>query len=147
MAFHPSTRPGDIWEAFDQLRRDLGVLGARAPRARAAAAVHPLINLYENAEGLLLTAEVPGVAPDDLDLRIETNRVTLRGERRASTEQAGDASVHRRERATGRFARSVELPTEIDPDAAEARYRHGILSVQLPKHPERRPRQVKVQTS
>ena len=93
------------WDGFDRLRRELMGLVDR-PRAGApapsAAGVFPPINVYATGEGYVLTAEVPGLDREALEVTVEGDQVTLRGERR---DERPEGSVHRRERQVGRFAR------------------------------------------
>ena len=101
----------------------------------------PPVNLYESTDGYVLTAEVPGLDTDQLDVSVEGNRVTLRGQRRIEAPGEG-VSVHRCERQDGSFRRSVELPAPLDPEKAEASYRNGVLHVRLPKAASHQPRRI-----
>ena len=104
--------------------------------------VQPPVNLYETSEGYVLTAELPGLRVEDIEITVERDRLTLRGERRI--EHPADASVHRLERSGGAFRRTVQLPVEVDGEKVEATYRNGVLSVRIPKAPEHRPRRISV---
>ncbi len=130
---------------FSALRRELDDLfdrfGAFAPTLAGRGALPP-VNLYETEDAYVLTAEVPGLAPEELDISLEGSTVTLRGERKTATE--GGASVHRNERPSGGFRRAFDLPVPIEADKAEAVHRHGVLTLRLPKAPEHRPRQISV---
>jgi HSP20 family protein len=128
----------------DRLRREMDQFFGRtgtAPRARA----FPPVNLYENAEGYVLTAELPGLAADQIEIHVEGNRVTLGGERRV--DHPDDASLHRSERTGGSFRRSVELPGEVDAEKAEASYRNGVLMLRIPKAERYQPRKIAVGSS
>jgi HSP20 family protein len=105
------------------------------------------VNLYESEAGYVLTAELPGLASPDFEISVEGNRVTLRGERKVDYPDDGRTSIHRRERPSGIFRRSVELPAPLDPDKAEAVYRNGVLMLRVPKARSHQPRQITVQTS
>ena len=107
----------------------------------------PQVNLYETADGYVLTAELPGLEPKDVDLSIEGNRVTLRGERKIEVPDDKHTSLHLRERQSGIFRRTVELPAQADPDKAQALYRNGVLWLRIPKAPEAQPRRIAVQGS
>jgi HSP20 family protein len=156
MARNPSAGPfarlgfgADPWSLLEDLRRSLDQLpGTGLPGLSPAAAsgVYPPVNLYETRDAWVLTAELPGVRPEDLELSVTENRVTLRGERRIEYPKEGATSLHRRERASGIFRRSVELPPGIDPGAAEAACRHGVLVLRIPKAPEAKPRHIPVNT-
>jgi HSP20 family protein len=135
---------GEPWSSFGALRREMDDLFERfsgfGPLAQHAA--FPAVNLYETGDAFVLTAELPGVAPENLEISLEGATLTLRGERKAATEEG--ASVHRSERAAGVFQRAFDLPVPIDADAVEAVHRHGVLTLRLPKAPEHRPRQIQV---
>jgi HSP20 family protein len=138
---------GDSWQAFDELRRELGALiddwGARGARGLRGA-VFPPVNLYETEQEYLLTAEVPGLRAEDLGISIEDQRLTLRGERRIEPPAGENVSVHRRERQAGVFHRTVALPQNVDGEKVEARYRHGVLTVRIPKPAQQQPRRIEI---
>jgi HSP20 family protein len=135
---------GPDWGAFGALRRELDELFDRfgSVPARAVYSAYPAVNLYETDEAYVLTAELPGLAPEDLAISLEGSTVTLSGERKGAVEEG--ASVHRRERPTGAFRRAFDLPVPIDADRVEAVHRNGVLTLRLPKAPEHRPRQISV---
>jgi HSP20 family protein len=121
---------------------------AGGPDAGGGWGVFPAVNLYETAEGYVLTAELPGVASDDIHVSLEGSTVTLQGERKVDYEsEGGNTSPHRRERQAGSFRRAFELPAAIEADKVEAVHRNGVLLLRLPKSPEARPRQIAVQAS
>lgn len=144
----PFVRPthGGPWDALERLRREVDDLFSRAaPRvAPGGAGVLPAINLYENADGLVLTAELPGVSPGDLELSVEGQRLTLAGERRIAAPENERTSFHRRERRPGKFRRTLELPREIDGEKIEASFRDGLLTVRLPRAASTAPRRIEV---
>ncbi len=139
-------RGGDPWARFDDLRREmdavLGRFGGGAGPGRRG--VFPATNLYESGDGYVLTAELPGVSPKDIQVSIEGTTLTIRGERRIERGD-GETSAHRLERQSGTFGRAFELPAEIDASKVEAVHRNGVLMLRLPKPPERQPRQISVQ--
>ncbi|MGH0034067.1 MAG: Hsp20/alpha crystallin family protein [Myxococcota bacterium] len=133
---------------FDELRREmdalLGRFGAAQPSGRRG--VFPPVNLYENDEAFVLTAELPGVSPSEIELSLEGNTLTLRGERQI--DRGGDGTnAHRLERQGGRFRRAVELPVAVDPEKVEAVHRNGVLMLRLPKPEQAQPRTIPVQTA
>jgi HSP20 family protein len=136
----------DPLASYDQLRRGMDEVfervGARATRRAGA---FPPVNLYEKANDYVLTAELPGLGGDDIDVSVERNRVTLRGERKI--EHPSDASLHRVERQGGVFRRTVELPVDVDADKAQAVYQNGVLTLQIPKAAAHQPRQIAVKGS
>jgi HSP20 family protein len=135
----------ESWGGYGALRREMEDLLERFgafPSAQAAHGAVPAVNLYETEDAYVLTAEVPGLAPEELEISLEGTTVTLRGERKTAPEEG--ASVHRNERASGAFRRAFDLPVPIDAEKAEAVHRHGVLTLRLPKAPEHRPRQISV---
>ena len=137
----------DPWALIDRMRRDLEAGWPTLGTAAAGANVYPPVNLYDNGEEFVLMAEIPGVRQEDLELTIEANRITLRGERKVEYPATEGTSVHRRERESGFFRRAFEFPVPVDADKAEAVYRDGILRVRLPKSASHRPRQIAVSAS
>ncbi len=140
---------GQRWDAFENLRREVDQLFARAGHENDGPlagphGVYPAVNLYENADGFVLTAELPGMKLEDIELAVQGNRLTVRGERKISYPDDGHTNLHRRERPTGHFRRAVELPVAIDSEKVEASYRNGVLLVKLPKHAAHRPRRIEV---
>lgn len=106
----------------------------------------PLVDIFERDGQIVLKAELPGVDPKDVDIRVENNILTLRGERKWDNELKRD-NCHRVERAYGSFARSFTLPSVVDTQRIKAEYKDGVLSVALPKREEAQPRQIQIQTA
>jgi HSP20 family protein len=139
---------GSPWSGFfDELRREMNP-SSRAPNTapHAARGVYPPVNLFEDESGYVLTAELPGVSADSVDVSIEGSTVTLSGERKIDYAAADGTAVHRRERQSGTFRRAFELPKEINVDAATATHRNGVLTLTLPKSPTTKPRQIAIET-
>jgi len=108
--------------------------------------VYPPVNLVETVDAFVLTAEIPGVAADDIDVSLEGQTVTLSGQRKVDSTAGDGVAVHRRERAAGHFKRAFELPKKFDLEAAEAKHKNGVLELRLPKSPEAQARQISVQS-
>lgn len=104
---------------------------------------YPPVNIIDSGEDLEVTAEAPGLKLENIDVSIVGDTLTIRGER-ISEEPAQDAPYYRRERPYGSFARTLQLPQEVDGDKAEARYSEGVLSIRIPKAPEVKPRRVEI---
>lgn len=105
--------------------------------------VFPPVNLFLDRDGgLLVRAEMPGVAADGVQVTIEPRRLSIAGERVPPA--AGGGGFHRRERAFGRFARTIRLPEDLDASAATAEVRQGLLTVRIPKRSEARARQIAI---
>jgi len=106
----------------------------------------PAVDIYEHDGNIVLKAELPGVDPKDVDVRVENNTLTLRGERKFDAEVKRD-SYHRVERSYGAFARSFTLPSVLDTEKIKADYRDGVLKVVFPKREEAKPKQIQVNVS
>ena len=103
----------------------------------------PAVDIYEKDGNIVLKAELPGVDPKDVDVRVENNLLTLRGERKFDNEVKRD-NYHRVERAYGTFTRSFTLPNVVDTANIKAEYRDGVLHMTLPKREEAKPRQIQI---
>jgi HSP20 family protein len=103
----------------------------------------PLADIYETDSDLIVRAELPGVDPKMVDLRVENNALTIRGER--PFEQKVDKEhYHRLERSYGAFSRSFALPATVDADKIRAQYRDGILNLTLPKSEKAKPKRIQI---
>lgn len=134
---------------IDRLRREVDrvfneMVGTAASRDYSG--VFPPVNIYESEDCYLLTAELPGIDPADMEIKVTDDSLTIKGQRKPDDYGEG-ASYHRRERDSGYFRRVLTLPDKVDPDKVEATNRHGILQVRLPKAEEIRPRQIQVKGS
>ena len=103
----------------------------------------PAVDIYEDAEGLTLTAELPGIDPKAVDVRIENQVLTLAGERKLEHAEQRDR-YHRVESWYGTFSRSFSLPATVDVEKIKAEHKNGLLRVFLPRREESKPRQIKV---
>jgi HSP20 family protein len=106
----------------------------------------PAVDIYEQGDNIILKAELPGIDPKDVDIRVENNVLSLRGERKFDSGVKRE-SCHRVERAYGAFSRSFTLPSIVDTAGIKAQYRDGILQVTLPHKEEARPKQISVAVS
>lgn len=104
----------------------------------------PAVNVWTNATGAQVVAEVPGVDPDQLEISVVGDTLTLTLERPDEVLPEG-ARTLRRERATGRFVRTVQLPFRLDPDSVEARIANGILTIRLARPESDKPRRIQIQ--
>ncbi|SRR5690606_38800544 len=128
-----------VWNAFDDLFND-DLWGRRWPVRRSFV---PSVDIGEDDTSYLITADVPGMKPEDLDIQVENNVLTLRGERKYEnkTERQG---YHRVERQYGSFQRSFTLPEGVDADKIEASVENGTLTLRVPKPAASLPKKVKV---
>jgi HSP20 family protein len=103
----------------------------------------PAVDIYEDQKKVVLKLEVPGIEEKDLDIRVENNTLTVRGERKFEKEEK-EENFHRIERRYGTFYRAFTLPSTVDTEHVGATYTNGILKLELSKKPEAQPKQIKV---
>ena len=103
----------------------------------------PPVDIYEDGDNLVLKAELPGINPDDVEVRVEDNTLYMKGERKFEKE-VKEENYHRVERAYGTFARTFSLPNSIDSDKVAASYKDGVLTLTLPKKEEAKPKKIKI---
>jgi HSP20 family protein len=105
----------------------------------------PPVNVFADKEGYVLRFEVPGIAPENVEVQTRGHTLTVSGKREPSAPQG--ASLHRTERGTGAFARSIELSDELDLERATATHQNGLLTIRVPKREETKPRQIAVKAA
>jgi HSP20 family protein len=139
--------PARIWpetsSLFDEFFNDFPSFHATA---RTGDKWLPAVDILEKDGNLMLRAEVPGMSEKDIDLKLEGNVLTLKGEKRLENEEERN-NYHRMESFCGSFARSFTLPETVDRDRIKADYKNGILTVTIPQKPEVRPREIPVSTN
>ncbi len=104
---------------------------------------YPMVDIYEDAENVRITAELPGIDPKNVDVQVNGDVLTLRGERKLEKEDKKENYV-RVERAYGTFMRSFTLPEYVDANKIKAEYKKGVLTLTLPKKPETKPKQISI---
>ena len=134
----------DLGRQFDELRREMDRAAVDFDRSGFGLGreVWPAVSVSDKGDAWELRAELPGLSEKDVELNATTESVTLRAERKLET--PARHTVHRRERAAFRLARTFSLPTKIDPAKVEASLKNGVLTVTLAKAAEARPRQIAV---
>ncbi len=103
----------------------------------------PAVDIYEDEKKVVLKLEVPGIEEKDLDVRVENNTLTVKGERKFEKEEK-EQNFHRIERSYGSFYRAFTLPSTVDTEHVQASYNAGVLKLELNKKPEAQPKQIKV---
>jgi len=111
--------------------------------ALTTASFVPAVDIYEDTKKVVLKLEVPGIEEKDLDVRVENNTLTVKGERKFEKEEK-EENFHRIERRYGSFFRSFTLPSTVDTEHIGASYNAGVLKLELMKKPEAQPKQIKV---
>jgi HSP20 family protein len=106
----------------------------------------PAVDVFETEDALKLKADIPDVKTEDIDVRVENQTLTLRGQRKFEQDE-NVKGHHRIERSYGEFVRSFAVPATVDTEKVQADYRNGVLTITLPKKETAKPRQVKVAVS
>ncbi|MGA9531412.1 MAG: Hsp20/alpha crystallin family protein [Anaerolineales bacterium] len=139
------------WEPFREMRRmhdmldrvmDEGISGPMTD-GNYFEGLAP-IDVYQTDDDVVIEAAMPGVKPEDIDVSVTGDTLTLRGEVREEKEAKGERDYHVRERRYRRFARSLTLPSTVDSENAEATMNNGILTLRIPKAEAARPKQIEV---
>lgn len=144
MALTSMWRPGfdpfsDVRRLHQQIDRLFG------ERNAVSGGAFPAVNLWAGPDSIAVTAELPGVAPDAVELSVKEDVLTIRGSRAPAS---GEETLgwHRRERAYGDFQRLVQLPFRVDADRVEARFENGVLEVELHRPEEDKPRRIEIKS-
>jgi HSP20 family protein len=134
------------WREMNRVRREMDQLFNYdwRPATWQHHAEFPPINAWENENGLVLSAELPGADASKLDVSLEKDSVTISGERAAEAGQPTAESYVRRERWFEPFKRTFELPFDVNPDKCEATYEKGVLTVRLERSPEQQPKKLTI---
>jgi HSP20 family protein len=140
------------WDPF----RDLNVLqdrmnrlfedtgrGLRSDEPSSTTIWSPAVDIYETEGEIIVKAELPGMDRKDIQLHLENNVLTIRGDRRFEKETKED-NYHRIERSYGGFSRSFSIPTTVDEEKIRADYKDGVLKIALPKKEQAKPKQIQI---
>jgi len=138
------TRFNDPFEALFALQRSLDArLGSEwADSGTGGAGAYPPINIFERGDDFVAVMELPGVDKNDLQLQAKESTIRISG--RKAIDYDRGASIHRRERISGSFDRTLTLPIGIDPDRIRAEYRDGVLALFIPRAEREKPRTIKI---
>ncbi len=138
------------WEPFrgvtslqEQVNRLFNDAFERQGEESSLTAWAPAVDIYETEHELVVKADLPDVDPKDLDIRVENNVLTIRGERKFE-KKVNEENYLRVERAYGSFARSFTLANSANSDAIKADYQNGVLTLTIPKKEEAKPKQIKI---
>jgi HSP20 family protein len=140
-----------MWPSHDRwasLRSDLDSLlelpfwAAAGRQSQLFSGWTPALDLYQNTENVVAVVELPGMRKEDIEISLQDGTLTISGERKEDAPQKEGAT--RTERCTGKFRRSVTLPTQVDVNKVSATYKDGILTVTLPKAEEAKPKQIQI---
>lgn len=135
------------WREVDRLQREMNRLFENYhPNTVRSAAGYPAMNVWSSEEGLKVTAELPGLSTDDLDISVVGQTLTVNGLRNRD-ELPQEARYHRQERGYGKFSRSIQLPFAVDVKQVEATFKDGVLHIDLPRAEEDKPRKIAVKAA
>jgi HSP20 family protein len=136
----------NVWEEMERMQREMGKMMNTFSFERSQnAGVFPTINAWTSEDEEIVTAEIPGVEPEDIDLSIVNDVLTISGERQPNTLDS-EKRYHRRERTCGKFSRSIQLAFPVDTNKVSAGYENGVLKVTLPRAEADKPRKIAVKT-
>ncbi len=149
-------RPREIWDPFrdlfdiqDEINKifDLSTTRRRSQKGEMFEGFwSPAVDILNEKESVLVKAEIPGIDPKDLDVKVVGNTLTIKGERKKEFKEE-DENYLRIERAYGKFQRAFELSEPIDSKKIEANYKNGVLEIKLPKKEEAKPKEISVKVS
>lgn len=139
-------RTPSIWREMDRLQKDMNCLFGDASNRKRKAPSFPAMNVWAAEDSALITAEIPGVNKNELEINVTRDTLTLSGVRNAD-ELPDGAGYHRRERPYGEFSRNIQLPYTVDVDKVKATFKNGVLKVELPRIEAEKPRKISVKAS
>jgi HSP20 family protein len=137
--WYPIREVAALQNRFNSLLQDIGT----ETDTVTAASFVPAVDVYEDAGKIVLKLEIPGIKEEDVDVRVENQSLTVRGERKFESEEKQE-NFHRIERSYGSFFRSFSLPTTVDTENVAASYNAGVLKLELKKKASAQPRQIKI---
>ena len=138
-----SNLPNEIDGLSNEMNRFL--FGNEGPFRRFQLdATTPAVNVWHNESSVVVTADLPGIDADQLDVSLEKGMLTIKGEFADEGDQDGE-TFHRRERRTGQFSRALKLPFDVDSGSTDARYENGVLTIQMSRPEDARPKRITVQ--
>ena len=143
----PFAELGSVQDRFNQLFNHplFGNFGRLHAPEQGSGFTHfiPPVDIYEDEHNITLQAELPGIEEKDLDIRVDSNILTISGERKLENEENRE-NFHRIERSFGRFTRSFTLPPTVDAEHVSAEFVNGVLKIALPKTEAAKPKQIKI---
>lgn len=141
-----SFRTPSIWREMDQLQREMNRLfNQYTVPGRRVAPSYPAVNVWFNEEGLLVSAEMPGVQAEDLDINVQRDNLTISGAL-GGDELPEGARYHRKERSSGQFSRTIQMPFAVDPEKVEARFENGVLMIHMPRAEADKPKKITIKS-
>jgi len=143
----------EVWDPFENLaniREEMDRLLDRSFLRRGDGGMQgefaPAIDVVDEKDGFLVCAELPGLSKDEVNVTLQDNYLTIRGEKKHE-EETKEANYYHRERVNGAFTRTIELPVAVDAKRIEANFKDGVLQVRLPKSETAKPKQIEVKVN
>ena len=145
MLTRPLGRTYSPWREMERLQRDMNRLLAGTSRwpGWSTTPSYPAMNVWTDQDGAVVTAELPGIHPEDLEISVKNDTLTLQGSRAPDEVQEGE-TYHRRERGSGSFTRSLQLPFQVASDKVAASYQKGVLNITLPRAEADKPKKIAI---
>jgi HSP20 family protein len=140
-------RTPSVWREMERIRREMNRLfDGTVTGQRRTAPSYPAMNVWVSEEGLIVTAEVPGVSIEELEINVVNETLTLSG-RREPEDVGEDVRYHRQERGYGKFSRTIQLPFRVDSEKVDATLTNGVLRIELPRVEEEKPKKITVKAA
>ncbi|MGQ0701534.1 MAG: Hsp20/alpha crystallin family protein [Gemmatimonadales bacterium] len=136
----------DLFTGLSRLNRLMDEVFGEFDGETIGGAWTPRCDIREDKDYVTISLDLPGVRPEDVQINLENQVLTIRGERQ-QVEEKKEERWHRYERSSGSFERSFTLPSTVDPDRIEATTENGVLTVRLPKSEKARPKEIPIRTS
>ena len=140
--------PWSFNDPFADMRRLQGAMNRLFDGGRSVerSGFYPSVNFWAGQDSLVMSAEIPGLTEQDIELTVKDTMISIRGTY-PEPETGDDVTWHRRERPAGSFLRSIELPFRIDPDQLDARFDHGVLTVDMQRPEDDKPKKIQIKSS
>jgi len=132
----------DMEKTLAEMDRILGDVNRPLELRSVPRGAFPAVNIYDQGDAVVLYAEMPGVRPQDIDLSVLNETVTLKAQRKAEEDEHD--RYYRRERVAGEFARTVTLPDPVNPDSVKAQYTNGVLTVRMEKAAQAKAKKIQI---
>jgi len=144
MFYRRYARPA-LWDEMERLRREFDRVYERTTPRVMNAPTYPALNVWTNEDGAVVTAELPGLEPKNLDVSVVGNTLTLNGNL-PEQETGEEVRYHRQERGYGNFVRTLELPFSVNAGKVEAKIEKGVLKIFLPRSEEEKPKKIAIKS-
>lgn len=140
------TNFGDVGRMFDTFRELERMSRVLSRVSTAAVNEFPAANVWSNPEGAVVSSEIPGVDPGEIEISVTGKTLTLKGARQPEELKEGEA-YHRRERWYGTFSKTIDLPFEVDAEHVQAKYSRGVLTISLPRAAAEKPKKIEIKAA